>query len=157
MFKFSDFDRGYKETRARLESIKKRRVTVGVHGQNDSRGDTLTNVLVGTWLEYGTDTAPERSFLRKTLDMHADAYVAYTRELSIQVIDGKMTIERALGLLGMKIKADVVRLFDTNAIRPDITEATKKAKGSSTVGIDTGALKQSIDFVVRKMFEQVSS
>jgi hypothetical protein len=157
MFKFGDVDKGYDATKARLEAIKSRRVTVGIHGKDDDRADGPTNVDVGTWLEFGTDTSPERSFLRKALDKHQAEYVTYTRELSGQVVDGKLTIERALGLLGERVKADVVRMFDTNQIRPDITEATKRRKGSSTVGIDTASLKQSIDYLVRQMFDRASS
>jgi len=149
MFKFGDFDRGYADTKKRLVAIKDRRVTIGVHGKDDNRGDFTTNVEVGTLHEFGGENAPERSFLRVTLDKNGAEYASYARSLASQVVDGRMSIERALGLLGEKVKSDVVARFNANEIRPDISEKTKKAKGSSTVLIDTGSLKQSIDYVVR--------
>ena len=153
MFKMKDFDRGYAETKKRLAEIGKRKVTVGIHGKDDARGDELTNVELATIHEFGAGNNPERSFLRRTLDEHGAEYATYARELALKVIDGKLTSERALGLLGMKVKSDVIRLFDTNQINPDISDATKARKGSSTVLIDTASLKQAIDFVVRGLLE----
>ncbi len=152
MFRFGDIDRGYADLKKRLTSIGKRKVTVGVHGEDEARADEVTNVVLATMHEYGTDTLEERSFLRRALEEHGAEYAAYARELALKVIDGKLTIDTALGLLGVRVKADVIRLFDTNAIRPDISEATKEAKGSSTVLVDSASLKQSIDFVVQKLF-----
>ncbi len=151
-----DFDRGYIETKKAAADINNRRVTIGIHGKDDNRASALTNVLIGTIHEYGAGNNPERSFLRKTIDNHASEYAAYALELSGKVLDRKMDSERALGLLGEKVKADVIRTFNQNEIRPDISEARKKQKGSSTVLIDTAALKQSIDYVVRKLFEAAS-
>lgn len=150
MFKFADVDKGYGALKKRVAEIKNRKVTVGVHGKDDNRGDFTTNVEIGTLHEFGGANMPERSFLRATLDKHGSEYAAFARELALRIVAGSMTSERALGLLGEKVKADVVAMFNANEIRPDISEATKLAKGSSTVLIDTGSLKQAIDYIVRQ-------
>jgi len=150
MFKFSDIDRGYEALKKRAGEIRDRKVTIGVHGKDDNRGDAETNVLIGTAHEFGTDKLPERSFLRKTLDRHGAEYTAYARSLSLKVLAGEMSGDRALGLLGERVKSDVIAMFNNNEIRPDISDATKKRKGSSTVLIDTGSLKQAIDYIVRQ-------
>jgi hypothetical protein len=196
MFNFKDVDKGYDAMKKRAESIKNRRVTVGIHAKDDGRTgseDKTTNLQVGTahefgatihhpggtpykvvkdldgttravFLKKGDPTAtwvtaphvielPERSFLRATLDEKGPEYVKLCREFSIKVLEGQMSIDRAMGLLGARIKADVVQRFNDNRIRPDISADTKRRKGSSTVLIDTGSLKQSIDYLVRSLFE----
>jgi hypothetical protein len=148
MFKFADLDKGYGALKKRVAEIKNRKVTIGIHGKGESR--IPTNAEIGSIHEFGGENMPERSFLRVTLDKNGAEYAAMARKLSKLVIDGRIDSQRALGLLGEKIKADVVAMFNANAIRPDISEATKKAKGSTTVLIDTGSLKQAIDYVVHQ-------
>ncbi len=195
MLQIKDIDRGYAEMRKRVEDLKNRRITVGIHAKDDGRssaGDKTTNLQIGTAHEFGaviqhpggtpymlvkgravflkkgdaratgvtqphTIVLAERSFLRTTLDENGPKYVAMCKQMSVQVLEGKLIVDRALGLLGEAIKADVVMRFNRNAIRPDISEATKQRKGSTTVLIDTAALKQSIDYIVRGTAESASA
>ncbi|EAZ1917957.1 hypothetical protein BZD31_26045, partial [Salmonella enterica] len=58
----------------------------------------------------------------------------------------------ALNLIGVVARNISVKAFDTAGYGswPDITAATKKAKGSSAPLIDTGTLRGAITWEVRK-------
>lgn len=153
MLKFNDIDKGYGDLKKRLGEMKNRKVTVGVHGKDDARAGEISNVALMTAHEYGTEHLPERSVLRRMMDEHGAEFAKVARELAVKVADGALTTDRALGLLGEKVKATAVSYFDRNLIRPDISEATKERKGSSTVLLDTASLKQAIDYIVRSLAE----
>lgn len=153
MLRIGDSDKGYDALRKRLAEIKNRKVTIGLHGKDDARAGEISNVALATAHEYGTEDLPERSFLRRAMDEHGADFAKYARQLAVMVVDGKLTTDRALGLLGAMVKAVVVSYFDRNLIRPDISEATKERKGSSTVLLDTASMKQAIDYVVRQLME----
>lgn len=118
------------------------------HGDEEDGG--LTNLELGTIHEYGVPSAgiPERSFLRATLDAYATKYVQMVRDLGRSVIDGKRTIEQALGLLGARVRADVVGWIDDGRVTPDISDETKRRKGSTKPLVDLGQLKGAITYVV---------
>jgi hypothetical protein len=158
MSEVRDTDKGW----TRLVEMSQRSdlvVRVGIQGTKgqaphvDEDGDEdggLTNVELGTIHEYGVPSAgiPERSFIRATIDAYATKYVQMVRGLGQSVIDGKRTVEQALGLLGARVRADAVSWIDDGRVTPDISDETKRRKGSSKPLLDTGQLKGSITYVV---------
>jgi phage gpG-like protein len=154
-----DLDKGWRKLESYVRARDERRVTVGVHGNKASRpGGEPDNVAVATIHEFGaviarggrTYRVPERSFIRSTVDAHAKKYTSLAARLAGRVLDGKMDIEKALALLGQVVKADIIRAIN-RGIEPALAPSTIAQKGSSKPLIDTGALKQSLDYqVVRK-------
>jgi hypothetical protein len=121
-------------------------------------GDGLTVVDVGVFNEFGTQTAPERSFLRSTFDENQREY-AQLAGLAVRraagdaargrsVTTGQRSLRRQLGRIGLKITGDVRAKIDSG-VGPPNAPSTIAAKGSSGTLRDIGQLKQSVDFEVR--------
>jgi hypothetical protein len=103
--------------------------------------NTLGQVAVAN--EFGTDQIPERSFLRSTADKKAKVWADQTEKYRKQVMEGHMTPEQALGLLGLKIETDTKTTIRSN-VPPPNSPATVARKGSSKTLIDTGQLLNAI-------------
>lgn len=154
--KVVDRDRGYKRLRAWFRSEGRRRgshVLVGLRsegpGGGEHGGGGLTVAEIGSVHEFGLGTAPERSFIRASFDANADAYVRLATQLSRRAVDSPHAgaVRFALQVLGERALADIIRRINAG-IPPALAEATVARKGSSKQLIDTGQLKQSLDFKV---------
>lgn len=119
------------------------RARVGVLGgkaEEEHRGGDVTNAELAAIHEFGTEDIPERSFLRATFYGTRNAELrALTARLCKLVLEGKMNVKRAIGIIGAwgarAVKAEIVAGID-----PPLQEATIERKGSSTPLIDTGQL-----------------
>jgi len=108
----------------------------------------LTVGEVAVFNEFGTTTGiPERSFIRSTFDANKEAYKELSADLKRKVLKRNMTTKRAMGLLGQKMKADIIKKIDSN-IPPQNSEETRAKKGSSHTLIDTGQMRQSVTYEV---------
>lgn len=149
-----DIDRGYDAFIRQMKQAgraKDPHVTVGVHGKDESRGSgEPTNVEVATFNEFGTTTAPARSFLRSTVDEERRKYADMFQVSLARWVDGKSTLHDALALVGTQAKADVQRKI-TKLKDPPNAPSTIAQKGSSNPLIDTGQMRQAVDFVVNNV------
>lgn len=142
-------DTGWLEFFKRAREIRDKRVRVGVLS-DDAHGDgDLTLSELATIHEFGTEDKriPERSFLRSTFDEKREELAEVGEKLIGAVLDGKMTTERGLGLIGAKLAADVKGRI-TAGIDPPNAPTTVARKGSSTPLVDTGRLLNSITWAV---------
>lgn len=117
---------------------------------NDGAGPAPTVLQVGIWHEYGTEHVPMRSFLRGPLNAKsADLDKVLQTQFNL-VLERGMDVEIALGRVGLAARNVSVGAFRTRGygVWADIDQATKDAKGSSGVLIDTGLLRSSITWVV---------
>lgn len=117
---------------------------------NDGAGPAPTVLEVGIWHEYGTTRVPMRSFLRGPLKAKsADIDKVLQTQFNL-VLEKGMDVEKALGRVGLAARNVSAGAFRTRGygVWADISEATKEAKGSSAVLIDTGLLRSSITWVV---------
>ena len=164
-----DEDEGYRRTIRRLASlVDDPGITIGVHGKDNDpykrgQGPAVTTAQIASFHEFGTldryeDSSPagdgrpgvpQRSFLRSTADENRAKYSDLISRGIGRVIDGTMTIDRALGLVGAKAVADVQKKI-ASGIEPELTEATIQRKESSKPLIDTGQLRQAIDWQINK-------
>jgi len=143
-------------TTAYLKNVEKAKhgyVAVGL--PSEEVGGTVyeggqTVAQVGAQHEYGAGV-PRRSFLRTPFAVKKDDMdKAIAKQLEDVFKRGKKA-EQALGLIGTVAVNIVKGAFLTRGYGEwlDITDATKEAKGSSQVLIDTGTLRNSISYVVR--------
>lgn len=117
---------------------------------NDGAGPAPTVLEVGVWHEYGTQHVPMRSFLRGPLNAKsADMDKVLQTQFNL-VLERGMDVEIALGRVGLAARNISVGAFRTRGygVWADIDQATKDAKGSSGILIDTGLLRSSITWVV---------
>ena len=90
----------------------------------------------------------QRSFIRSTCDAKRHEHLRLINTLQNRIIDGKIDIKQALGVLGSVVEKDIVQAIN-HGIEPDLKPATIKRKKSSKALIDTGRLKGSISHEVR--------
>jgi hypothetical protein len=106
-------------------------------------GQTLAEV--GWWNEFGTERIPPRPFLRTGLTDNIGKYRGLFKTLIRNVLLKKISSEQAIFVIGETAKADVQAKIV--AIRsPENAELTKKLKKSSNPLVDTGALRQHINW-----------
>jgi hypothetical protein len=121
-------------------------VEVGVIS-DETYEDGLTVVEVAVWNEFGTKHIPERPFIRSTVKQQKAPLKAFSGKLLQKILDGKLTREKALGLLGQKVSGEIKETI-TSLRTPPNAPSTVEAKKSSNPLIDTGELRQSITFEV---------
>ncbi len=93
---------------------------------------------------------PERSFIRSTVDAKKNGEWRIAAEaLRKEMIEGRMTTDRALGLMGLRIKKDIQEKIRSQ-VPPPNAPSTIAAKGSDHPLINTGQLLNSIDFEVHR-------
>jgi hypothetical protein len=103
---------------------------------------------VGVYNEWGTENIPERSFMRSTFDEKRDEWIKVTEQLRKATVAMKMTVKRALGLIGAMIQGDIQKKI-SSSVPPPNAESTIARKGSSTTLIDTEQMRGSIHFEVK--------
>lgn len=149
-----DVDMGYAALKKRLNDLALE-VRVGVRqDQGEQRvpskeGEPPTDAdptlaEIAAYNEFGLGV-PERSFLRSTVDAHRGRYIAHLRRGLMRWIDTGEPMEAVLEELGAIAAGDVKdTIRDLTA--PPNADATIRKKGSSNPLIDTGRLRQSIDW-----------
>lgn len=93
------------------KAIKGSYVKVGMLGAGSSRGpgEQLTNTDIAVVHEFGapSKSIPERSFIRRTFDRERAQLEVLLQQFAQGIYDGKITLSRALGLIGLKLSADI--------------------------------------------------
>ena len=127
------------------------KVRVGLPKNSNPYPDGTSVIMVGAVHEFGSDARniPERSFLRSTVHQNRNEYKAFIRSLASAIIKGKLTADKALKILGLKVASDVQQKI-VEIKHPPNTKVTIASKKSSNPLIDTGHLRQSITYEVGK-------
>lgn len=136
-----------RQIRERLQ--KNSGVLIGLPAGTGSYEDGAPIAVIAAVQEFGSadGRVPERSFLRVPLRQNAEAFQAIWRAQVPKVVDGDMTMHQVMSQLGARAVA-VSQEAISEGIAPENAESTKARKGSSKPLIDTGALRQSITFIV---------
>lgn len=119
------------------------------HGEGES-GD-ITILELAAIHEFGSPAAgvPERSFIRRTFQNSEDWLPQFQSKLAKAVIQGKISHERALEILGKKCVDEVKNtITEGEGVPPPLEQSTIDAKGSSRPLVDTGQLVNSISYEV---------
>jgi hypothetical protein len=139
-----DRDVGYRRFIEAIEGLEESvSVLVGLRGE---QGEDLIRYAAAN--EFGTARIPERSFLRSTVDREQTAYVGeLTQAIDAYIDQGRDAAIVDLKRLGVRAVGDVQTTI--RELREPINkESTVARKGSSNPLIDTGRMRQSIDYVV---------
>jgi len=128
-------------------------VVVGIPASKNKKhaGDGKTVAEIGATHEYGVPEQgiPQRSFLRVPLMKKGKELIdSISKDLKFSKID----TTKALGKLGARGRNVVLEAFKTQGYgkwKP-LSQTTIEMKGSNKPLIDTGQLRQSITFEVRK-------
>lgn len=110
-----------------------------------------TTAEIATYHEFGRGGQVERSFIRSWYD-EAEAANTLRRDVRramASVLQGS-SYDQALERLGLLFAGQIKRRITSRKITPDISEATKRAKGSTTVLIDEGILLSRIGHEIKR-------
>jgi phage gpG-like protein len=139
-------------------TAKPRHVAVGVIGERssethkDAGGATVADVA--HWNYYGVGQGehtriPARPFIAIAVERHADEIKRIYARVTRGVIEQKLGVDQALGLLG-EVVVGFVKQTIADGVPPPNAPSTIARKGSSTPLINTGQLRGSITWQVRE-------
>jgi hypothetical protein len=147
-------DANWKRLMRNLKHIDRARVHVGVLQNEKAEGDNEDGfdlVALAATQEYGSidGHTPSRPFLRSTFRGPPQWLVLTTSKLAKPVLEGKLDIDRALGLLGAVAATKVKETITSGAgVPPPNAPSTIAKKGSDRPLVDTGRLLNSISWRV---------
>ncbi len=108
--------------------------------------DTPELGQIAAFNDLGTDTIPERPFMRQTMDVHQVEYADMMGEAGGLVLDG-VGVRVAYSVPGQKMVDDIQHAIVTWDSPPNAPSTVAK-KGFDDPLVDTLALHDSIDFEV---------
>lgn len=129
----------------------------------------MTNAELGVIHEFGTSKIPARPFVGPSFNNKKDFYKKMLMTLAKRVVtagilfDEKFTLEKALGILGQKMSADMKAFVVGGApLKPDNSPAVKARKEKLSSGaagsvrplVDTGRMVNSLTYAVVRKDEQ---
>lgn len=117
-------------------------VSVGIHEEDNGRGEGITNAEIGSYHEFGYGV-PQRSFLRGYFDENQPLIEKRQDEAIQAALDGG-DLRVAAELLALELEGGVKERILAR-IEPDLADSTKKRRGEDAVPlVDTGQLIGSI-------------
>lgn len=131
-----------------LQELADKEVVIGFqHG--DATEDDGTDICdIAAWNELGTEHIPSRPFLRKSVDENEDKINAFIDAKAGELMNG-IPAEQVLKEIGLFQKSLVQdKITDGNFVNN--AESTKRKKGSSHPLIDTGRMRQSVNYWIRQ-------
>lgn len=135
-----------------LAQLAEMEVAVGFQaGQTTEEKSAADVVDVAAYNELGTSTIPSRPFMRQSFENHEDALQAACDHAIKSIVNGS-TVEQALTKLGVTLKGLVQKEIVDGGFKPN-APATIKRKKSAQPLIDTGTMRQSVNFIVRHRSE----
>lgn len=118
----------------KIKQLAKSYVTIGIHESAGSYPGGASVVEVGMWNEFGTETAPERSWMRATIDENLGLLNQWREEMFTNIVEKGWTVQKALEAIGMriqillqnKIKSNVPPPYGTGKGKADAVEIAKR-------------------------------
>ena len=144
---------GYEAFKKELKKIKGSYVSIGIHTGAGEYKDGESVIQVAFWNEFGTDKVPQRPFMRNVVYGKEGEINRLREKLMKRLIDGEITLEKALGTLGFVIAEMMRNEITGRHLRPnkDSTIAHKQREGVTPPDnplYETGLLMRSIGFQV---------
>ena len=135
---------------AELEKMKRMEVRVGYQAgeATDDAGVDMCDIAM--WNELGTDgphPIPARPFLRQSVDDNEDQIRAFCAQQARKIAAGG-TAEEALKKIGIQVKGIVQKTIKDGNFTPNAPSTIRK-KGSDKPLIDTGRLRQSVNYHIK--------
>lgn len=131
-----------------LDELQNLLVNVGFQeGQKYPDGTSLVDVAA--WNELGTVNMPSRPFMRKSVDDNEEKIVKFLQAQVKDIISKGKTAKQAFEAIGVFQKGLVQETIVDGNFEPN-SPATIKKKGSSRPLIDTGVMRDSVNYVIEK-------
>lgn len=143
-----DIDKGWANIKHQINEFQSHTLKVGIQRGTESTEDDQPVANYAYKNEFGIGV-PQRSFMRSTIDENQANYKALTEKLLSDVLDNQRTAYNAIGTLGEKVRGDISQKI-VRLRTPPNSPITIMRKGSSNPLIDSGQMRQSIQWVVTK-------
>lgn len=135
---------------AELEKMKRMAVKVGYQAGEATNDDGIDMCDIAMWNELGTEGThpiPARPFLRQSIDDNGDEIRAFCAQQARKIANGG-TAEQALKKIGIQVKSIVQKTIKDGDFVPNAPSTIRK-KGSDKPLIDTGRLRQSVNYHIK--------
>lgn len=131
-----------------LKDLAELEVRIGFqHGQaTEEDGTDICDVAA--WNELGTVKNPSRPFLRKSVDENEEKINRFLQAKKADLLQGK-SAEQVLKEIGIFQKDLIQEKITEGSFTPNAASTIHK-KGSNKPLIDTGRMRQSVNYVVKK-------
>lgn len=123
-------------------------VRVGFQHGKATEEDGTDVCDVAAWNELGTVNMPSRPFLRKSVDENESKINSFLQSKKKDLVNG-VSAEQVLKEIGIFQKDLIQEKITEGSFEPN-AESTIKKKGSSKPLIDTGRMRQSVNYEIKK-------
>lgn len=131
-----------------LAELADKEVRIGFQHGEASEDDGTDICDIAAWNELGTEHIPSRQFLRKSVDENEGKINQFLQAEARSLASGK-TAETLLNEIGNFQKSLVQEKITEGSFAPN-AESTIRRKGSSKPLIDTGRMRQSVNYVIKR-------
>ena len=145
---FSDLTPEGKRYFKELQKLANLEVQVGFQAGVAAEKNGTDLVEIAAYNEFGSSTTPARPFMRQSFERHQDQLQKACDAVN-QTISNGGTAEQGLNQLGVMCKGLVQQEIVDGGFAPNAPSTIKK-KGSSQPLIDTGTMRQSVNYVIKK-------
>jgi hypothetical protein len=148
-----DIDHGMNNAINQLKALAGFSIKAGIL-EGSGSVDGVDIAEYATWNEFGVPgitqqwAIPPRPFVRGYVDNHGEKINSITDMLVKQVADGKIDAKTAVEKLGKNTKEGIKRYIKTASNHLPNAEVTVKRKGTSRPLIDTGKMRDAVDYKV---------
>lgn len=146
-FGFTDLTPEGRKYFRELQKMTEMEVRVGFQG--DEKYEDGTSIAeVAAHNELGSSDTPERPFMRQSFENHESELQAAC-DAANRLVSSGGSADQALQQIGVVAKGLVQEEIDNGDFAPN-AESTIRKKGSEQPLIDTGTMRQSVNFVVKR-------
>lgn len=132
---------------AEIEKLKTLRVKIGFQQGKEQEDDGTDLCDIALWNELGTSSIPSRPFMRDAVDKHRDEIDKFLDQQFSLLAKGKTTAEMMMKSIGVFVKGLVQQEIVDGTFEPNAPSTIKRKKSDKPL-IDTGKMRQSVNFVV---------
>ena len=131
-----------------LKELAELEVAIGFQAGTATEDNGADVCDVAAWNELGTSNMPSRPFLRNSVDLHVSQINGYMQGMKEKIMSG-VAPRQILNEVGL-FQKDLVQEEITSGNYAPNAPSTIRKKGSSHPLIDSGRMRQSVNYVVRK-------
>lgn len=131
-----------------LEELAELEVRIGFQHGKATEDDGTDVCDIAAWNELGTVNMPSRPFMRKSVDENEDRINDFVQSVKKELISGTPA-NQVLKKIGIFQKDLMQEKITEGSFAPNAPSTIHK-KGSSKPLIDTGRMRQSVNYVIQK-------
>lgn len=132
-----------------LKELADKEVRIGFQHGKATEKDGTDICDIAAWNELGTENIRSRPFMRESVDSNEEKIVSFMQAQIVDIIKNRKTAEQAFKEIGVFQKRLMQETISDGSFEKN-TKATIKKKKSSKPLIDTGRMRQSVNYVIQK-------